>query len=452
MTSISDGLRNGAPPGRGADARAKETSTFTTPRALRLRIGLFGRTNTGKSSFLNLVTGQDTTIVSPVAGTTTDVFEKTMELLPVGPVVISDTGGIDDGTELGAERIARTKKALAGTDVAVLVAASNEWTPFEDSILDECESRKIPVIIAVTKTDLSAPTDEFRALLRRKCPRVLECSCRPPDAGMPASPERERCVSVFIRHLVSVCPDEFLNPPTILGDLLPQDSRVPLVVLVVPIDIEAPKGRLILPQVQTIRDCLDSRAVCAVVRESEYPAFLSRVSGVPDLVVCDSQAVDLVVAATPEGVPCTTFSVLFSRFKGDIVALADGAAVLAALKPGDRVLVAEACSHHAVDDDIGRVKIPRWLRAFAGPDIRIDHANGKDWPANLAEYRLVVHCGACALTRREMLARTESARAAGVAVTNYGIAISALKGVADRVLSPFPGALAAYRRALGALP
>jgi [FeFe] hydrogenase H-cluster maturation GTPase HydF len=220
-----------------------------------------------------------------------------------------------------------------------------------------------------------------------------------------------------------------------------------LAVLVVPIDLQAPKGRLILPQVQTIRDCLDSDAAVAVVKEREYSAFLERLSTPPDIVVCDSQVVLKMAADTPRDVPCTTFSILFSRCKGDLVEAAKGAAVLADIGPGDRILVAEACSHHAIEDDIGRVKIPRWLRQYAGADVQVDVSSGRDYPDNLAEYRLVIHCGGCMLTRREMLARIERARQAGVPLTNYGVAISMLQGVIERTLSPFPAARDAFCRA-----
>ena len=243
-----------------------------------------------------------------------------------------------------------------------------------------------------------------------------------------------------------MCPEEFLNPPPLIGDLLSSGTGLGLAVLVVPIDLQAPRGRLILPQVQTIRDCLDNDAAVVVVKEREYAAFLQRLAVPPDIVVCDSQVVLKMVGDTPPGVRCTTFSILFSRNKGDLVEAARGAAVLATSQPGDKVLVAEACSHHAIEDDIGRVKIPRWLRQFAGADLQVDVCAGRDYPENLAEYKVIIHCGGCMLNRREMLSRIESAREEGVPVTNYGVAISVLQGVIERTLSPFPAALDAYRR------
>jgi [FeFe] hydrogenase H-cluster maturation GTPase HydF len=410
-----------------------------TPKSLRLHIGLFGRTNVGKSSFLNMIAGQDVAIVSRVPGTTTDVVAKPMELLPLGPVVFLDTAGVDDGSELAPLRLARTRKVFDRTEIIAIILEPGIWTRYESDILSEAERRTIPVILVVNKTDLQAPSEEFLALLREKSSRIVTCSSL--DAG-----GRELSLSTFTQHLLDACPEEFLSPPPLVGDLLSSGRGVAMAVLVVPIDLQAPRGRLILPQVQAIRDCLDCDAAVAVVKEREYAPFLEQLRVPPEIVVCDSQVVLKVSADTPPGVPCTTFSILFARSKGDLVTLARGAAVLTTLGPGDRVLVAEACSHHAVEDDIGRVKIPRWLRQFAGADVAIDTCAGKDYPENLRDYRLVIHCGGCMLTRREMLSRIELARRAGVAITNYGVAISVLQGVIERALSPFPAARDAFLR------
>jgi [FeFe] hydrogenase H-cluster maturation GTPase HydF len=245
------------------------------------------------------------------------------------------------------------------------------------------------------------------------------------------------------RALIEIVPDDALRSLTLIGDLLPPGG---MAVLVVPIDLQAPKGRLILPQVQTIRDALDNDACALVVKERELTSVLNRIGSKPDLVVCDSQAVLKVTADVPVDVPCTTFSILFARQKGDLAVAAEGGAVIETLQPGDRVLIAEACSHHALQDDIGRIKIPRWLRQFVGGELQIDVSSGRDYPAHLSDYKLVIHCGACMLTRREMLNRIALAREAGVAVTNYGIAISVLQGVIKRTLAPFPYALMAYER------
>jgi len=418
------------------------------PKALRLHIGIFGRTNTGKSSLLNLITGQDFAIVSDRAGTTTDVVRKSMELLPLGPVTFLDTAGVDDGSELGGLRTGKTREALASADVAVLVAEPNVWTEYEEELASACAAQKTPVVVVVNKTDLAAPESEWLASLARVTPHVMTASCGNP-ASIPSGRGAKREASRDARRettllelkglLLAAAPEDFLDPPAILGDLLPSGTGLPLVVLIVPIDLQAPKGRLILPQVQAIRDALDSDAAVAVVKEREYRAFLDRLAAPPDLVVCDSQIALKMAADTPDGIPATTFSILFSRFKGDIAAMAEGAAALERLGPGNKVLVAEACTHHALEDDIGRVKIPRWIRQYTGADVEITHACGKDYPEDLADYDLVVHCGACSLTRREMLWRIERARAAGV---------SALQGVIERTLSPFPAALEAYREAL----
>ena len=416
-----------------------------TPKALRLHIGIFGRTNTGKSSFLNLVTGQDSAIVSSQAGTTTDVVSKSMELLPLGPVTFLDTAGIDDDSDLGSLRVEKTKKALASSDVAILMLEAGIWTEYEERIAADCAAQRTPLVLVVNKTDERAPASEWLDFLKDVSPRIIACSCIKAGENYP---KKEECLNALKKALLDACPDDFLEPPAILGDLIPSGRGVPLVVLIVPIDLQAPKGRLILPQVQAIRDALDSDAAVAVVKEREYAAFLERLASPPDLVVCDSQIALKMVADTPREIPMTTFSILFSRFKGNINAMAEGAAALSSLKSGDRVLVAEACTHHALEDDIGRVKIPRWIRQFTGAGIEIDHCAGKDWPADLNKYRVVVHCGACTLTRREMLWRIEQAKAAGVPATNYGMAISALQGVIDRTLSPFPGALGSYRAAL----
>ncbi|HVO40650.1 MAG TPA: [FeFe] hydrogenase H-cluster maturation GTPase HydF [Spirochaetia bacterium] len=410
-----------------------------TPKSLRLHIGLFGRTNVGKSSFLNLIAGQDVAIVSRVPGTTTDVVEKPMELLPIGPVVFLDTAGVDDTSELAKLRLGKTRKVFDRSDVIVIILEPGSWTGFEQRIMEEAGNRETPVILVVNKTDLGEPAEDFLSLLAAKSPRVITCSSI--DAG-----RREQTLARFKQYVLDVCPEEFLSPPPLIGDLLSSGKGIGLAVLVVPIDLQAPRGRLILPQVQAIRDCLDCDASVAVVKEREYAAFLQRLGTPPDIAVCDSQVVLKMVGDTPREVPCTTFSILFARSKGDLVEMARGAAVLTDIGPEDRILIAEACSHHAIEDDIGRVKIPRWIRQYVGADVPIDTCAGRDYPEDLSRYRLVIHCGGCMLTRREMLTRIEEARRAGVAITNYGVAISVLQGVIERTLSPFPAALDAFRR------
>lgn len=408
----------------------------TTPKSLRLQIGIFGRTNAGKSSFLNLVAGQDAAIVSPVPGTTTDTVEKAMELLPIGPVMFLDTAGLDDATELSAARLRKTAAVFERADVFVLVVEAGAWGAFEERAAAEAGRRKAPLILVANKIDLAPLTAQFLERLRAVSPRVIECSCADPGG-------RERVIRAFKAALIEVCPESFLTQPPIAGDLLPPGGSM---VLVVPIDLQAPKGRLILPQVQVIRDALDNDALCLVVKESGLKRALASLQRAPDLVVCDSQVVQRMTAETPPGVKCTTFSILFARFKGDLVSAVRGVCALDRLEAGERILVAEACSHHALEDDIGRVKIPRLIRQYAGRDHPVDVFAGRDYPDNLADYRLVVHCGGCMLTRREMLNRIQKAERAGVALTNYGVCISFAQGVLERVLSPFPAALDAYRR------
>ncbi|HRZ14922.1 MAG TPA: [FeFe] hydrogenase H-cluster maturation GTPase HydF [Candidatus Omnitrophota bacterium] len=409
------------------------------PKSLRLHIGIFGRTNVGKSSFLNLVAGQDVAIVSEVPGTTTDVVEKTMELLPLGPVVFLDTAGMDDTSELGSLRLKKTRKIFDRSDVVLLLLEPDIWTEYEDGIIEEARSRAIPVILVVNKIDQKQPSSAYLERLEKVTERIVLCSSLD-------GKKRDTYLNPLKQKLIETCPEEFLNPPPLIADLIPAGG---LAVLIVPIDLEAPKGRLILPQVQTLRDCLDNGSMALVVKESEYAVALRQLTNPPDLVVCDSQVVLKMVEDTPETLRCTTFSMLFARNKGDLVEAARGAAMLESLQPGDKVLIAEACSHHPIQDDIGRVKIPRWLRQFVGGDLQIDVSSGRDYPEDLAQYKLIIHCGGCMLTRREMLFRIEKAQEAGVPITNYGVAISVLQGVAQRTLAPFPAAWEAFRAAQG---
>ncbi len=400
---------------------------------MRLQIGLFGRTNVGKSSFLNMVAGQDIAITSPIPGTTTDVVEKAMELLPIGPVVFLDTAGTDDISELSAKRLRKTEKVFDRADVFVLIIEPDRWLEYEETIISEARKRKTPVLVVVNKADTAPVSDHVTQNILRATRSCKVVSV--PDGN------RDKYISDFKQCLSQSIPEEYIQTPALIGDLV---SPGGLAILIVPIDLQAPKGRLILPQVQTIRDALDNDAATLVVKEREYAHILEHLSTPPDVSVCDSQVVMKMVADTPSHIPCTTFSILFARFKGDLIEETKGAAAIEGLGPGDKVLIAEACSHHAAEDDIGRVKIPRWLRQYVGSDLNIDVASGRDYPDNLSDYSLVIHCGACMLTRREMLSRIHRARQAGVPVTNYGVCISFLQGVLQRVLTPFPAALQAF--------
>jgi [FeFe] hydrogenase H-cluster maturation GTPase HydF len=406
-----------------------------TSKSFRLHIGIFGRRNAGKSSLLNALTRQQVSIVSEVAGTTTDPVEKPMELLPIGPVLFIDTAGIDDAGALGRQRVEKTRQVLDRTDLGILVADAGRWGEFEDGLLAEFQGRGIPTIVVFNKIDLGQPDAPLVARLEAaEIPRVETVA--PSGRGLPALREA----------LIRAAPEDFIHARPIVSDLVPPGE---LAVLVVPIDKEAPKGRLIQPQVQTIRDLLDGDSYCLVVKERELRDALDRLRRPPALVVTDSQAFLKVAGDTPPGVKMTSFSILMARQKGDLAQFVQGTMAIEDLKPGDRVLVAEACTHHPIGEDIGRVKIPRWLRQFVGGDLRFDTTQGHDFPEDLSAYRLLVHCGACMWNRREMLTRMLRCREAGLPVSNYGLTIAYTLGIFDRALEPFPDALETYRRMKG---
>jgi [FeFe] hydrogenase H-cluster maturation GTPase HydF len=404
----------------------------TTPKSLRLQIGIFGRTNVGKSSLLNMLAQQEISITSDIPGTTTDVVEKSFELLPLGPVNFLDTAGIDDISDLGEQRIKRSMKILDRAEIIILVVEPNVWTDFEENIIEMIKKRNIPFIIVINKSDIAEINSDYFEKLKKYNDRIIKIS------SIDYS-NREKYLKEIKFSLMEICPTDFKQQLPLLGDLVPAGG---LCVLITPIDLQAPKGRLILPQVQAIRDILDNDAITIVVKEKEYPYIYQMLNRKPDLVVCDSQVVMKMVADTPVDVKCTTFSILFSRYKGDLIEEVKGAAAIDKLKAGDKILIAEACSHHSLEDDIGRVKIPRWLRQYIGADIEIDTANGRDYPENLKDYKAIIHCGSCMLTRNEKLVRIQKAKDAGVPITNYGLTISLIQGVLKRALSPFPLALA----------
>jgi [FeFe] hydrogenase H-cluster maturation GTPase HydF len=406
------------------------------PKSLRLHIGIFGRRNVGKSSLLNALTRQQVSIVSEVAGTTTDPVEKPMELLPLGPVLFIDTAGVDDIGALGAMRVEKTRKVIERTDLGIIVAEAGRWDDFEQAMLDELKQRGVPVVVVFNKSDLGQPQGETEARLAAESVRTVRAIA---TRGEGVLPLREA--------LIAAAPEDFVNPPTIMGDLLPAGG---LAVLVVPIDKEAPRGRLIQPQVQTIRDLLDNDAYCMVVKERELRDALLRLNRKPDIVVTDSQAFLKVAGDTPRDVKLTSFSILFARFKGDLVEMVRGAAAIDRLKPGDKVLVAESCSHHPIGDDIGRVKIPRWITQYVGGKLEFVTHQGHDFPADVSQFKLVIHCGACMTNRRAVLNRVARCREQGVPITNYGLTIAYSLGIFERALEPFPAALAAHREARSA--
>lgn len=387
-----------------------------TLKSMRLQIGVFGKTNVGKSSFLNRVTNQEISIVSDVAGTTTDVVEKSMELLPVGPVTFLDTAGLDDESELGEKRVEKTMKVINRIDVAIIVCDFNGIDDYENELIKKFEELKIPYLIVENKCDI-------KKVELSGYDNVLYTSVK----------DDEALVFKFKEALVKLLPEDFVNSPKIAGDLVPPQSTV---ILVIPIDKEAPKGRIILPQVQTIRDLLDSNCMPYVVKETELKQAIENLKTPPALVVTDSQAFKQVSEIVPQNIPLTSFSILFARLKGDLDEFTKGAEAIENLKDGDMVLILESCTHHAIEDDIGRVKIPNLLRKRTGKNLVIHNYAGHDFP-DVKDYKLIIHCGACMTNRREVLSRILIANKSGVPITNYGVAISYCLGILPRAVKIF---------------
>lgn len=394
-----------------------------TLKSMRLHIGIFGKTNVGKSSLLNRITNQDVSIVSNIAGTTTDVVEKTMELLPIGPVNFLDTAGINDSTALSSERIEKTMKIINRTDVAIVVCDYNGIDDYERNLIEKFNELKIPFMIFINKTDEKYPSDSIIKDLKNYTKHILLSSVKTDDL----------IVFKIKDLLVKLLPEDFVNSPKIVGDLIPQGSTV---ILVIPIDKEAPKGRIILPQVQTLRDLLDNNCVSVVVKESELKSAIDNLKFAPSLVVTDSQAFKNVSEIVPENIPLTSFSILFARLKGDLNTFSQGAKSIEKLQDGDRVLILESCTHHAIEDDIGRVKIPNLLRKKTGKHLIIDNIAGHDFP-DISKYKLIIHCGACMTNRREVLSRILLASENNIPITNYGICISYCLGILPRALKIF---------------
>lgn len=387
-----------------------------TLKSMRLQIGVFGKTNVGKSSFLNRVTNQEISIVSDVAGTTTDVVEKSMELLPVGPVTFLDTAGLNDESELGEKRVEKTMKVINRIDVAIIVCDFNGIDDYEKELIKKFEELKIPYLIVENKCDI-------KKVELSGYDNVLYTSVK----------DDEALVFKFKEAFVKLLPEDFVNSPKIAGDLVPPQSTV---ILVIPIDKEAPKGRIILPQVQTIRDLLDSNCMPYVVKETELKQAIENLKTPPALVITDSQAFKKVSEIVPQDIPLTSFSILFARLKGDLDEFTKGAEAIENLKDGDMVLILESCTHHAIEDDIGRVKIPNLLRKRTGKNLVIHNYAGHDFP-DVKDYKLIIHCGACMTNRREVLSRILIANKSGVPITNYGVAISYCLGILPRAVKIF---------------
>lgn len=387
-------------------------------KSMRLHIGIFGKMNAGKSSFLNRITNQEVSIVSNIAGTTTDVVEKSMELLPAGPVTFLDTAGIDDSTELGTERIKKTMNILNRTDIAVLICDYNGIDTFEENLIEKFKELNIPYCIIINKTDIKPVSGEMLEKIKKFTDNILVASIL----------KDENFVFNFKKTLVKLLPEDFINSPEIITDLVPQKSTV---ILVIPIDKEAPKGRIILPQVRTLRELLDNNCICIAVKESELKQALENLKTAPSLVITDSQAFKQVSQIVPQEIPLTSFSILFARLKGDLKVFLDGVKTIDNLKDGDRVLILESCTHHPIEDDIGRVKIPNLIKQKTGKNILFDNISGHDFP-DISNYKLIIHCGACMTNRKEVLSRILIANNMNIPITNYGIVISYCLGILPR--------------------
>lgn len=396
----------------------------------RIHIAFVGRRNVGKSSLMNKFIGQDLVIVSDTPGTTTDPVRKSMELLPFGPVVLIDTAGIDDVGELGEKRISKTIKVLTECDFAIVVLDSQErLSEKEKNLFEEIKSLEIPFIAVINKSELGINYELVEELNSLKIP-FHSVSCLKDDG-----------IFSLKEKVSKILPQEEEIP--LVSDLIKQHD---VIVLVVPIDLGAPKGRLILPQVQTIRESLDVDSIVVVAKDKELRSVLSKLKDNPKLVVTDSQAIMRVNADVPEEIPLTTFSILMARYKGDLKEYVKGLVRIEELQNGDKVLIAEACTHHAQEDDIGKIKIPRWLRLHTKKDLEIHNVNGFDYPENLRDYKLIVHCGGCMITRKMMQQRIKQAKFSGVPIVNYGVAISYMHGAVPRALQPFPEAIEEWNK------
>ena len=400
-------------------------SLNTTPSAERIHIGIFGRRNAGKSSLINALTGQNLAIVSDVKGTTTDPVLKAMELLPLGPVVMIDTPGLDDTGELGALRIQKTYQILNKTDIALVVIDTTVgMTDADAAILTRIQEKEIPYLLVWNKADQLGTDAELKGDFAGSIPK---------EHSILISASTGSHIHELKEKLASLVPTQG-NDRRIVSDLIrPGD----FVVLVVPIDKAAPKGRLILPQQQTIRDILDTGATAIVTRDTELSDTLNRLGELPSLVITDSQAFEKVARLTPPEVPLTSFSILFARYKGNLNTVVNGARVLDMLKDQDTVLICEGCTHHRQCEDIGTVKLPRWIREHTGKSLNFVFTSGTEFPTDLRPYRMIIHCGGCTLNEREMQFRLKCAEDAGIPITNYGTAIAYMKGILERSIQVF---------------
>lgn len=401
-------------------------SLNNTPSGERIHIGLFGRRNAGKSSIINAITGQNLAIVSDIEGTTTDPVIKSMELLPLGPVVVIDTPGLDDVGELGALRIRKAYQMLNKTDIALLIIDSGYGVTDEDlRILKQIQKKNIPYLVVLNKCEL---TEDLNALTN-----ALAVCQTDSEHIIPVSAEKRIHIQELKDRIASLAPDQD-SDRRIVGDLIhPSD----FIVLVVPVDKAAPKGRLILPQQQTIRDILDSRAISIVVQDTELKDTLDSLGRKPSLVITDSQVFGRVAKDTPHDIPMTSFSILFARYKGNLKSLVNGAQAIDTLEDGDKVLISEGCTHHRQCGDIGTEKLPNRLKQHTGKSLSYEFTSGTEFPLELDQYKLIIHCGGCMLNEREMKYRMKCAEDAGIPMTNYGTAIAHMHGILERSLEIF---------------
>ena len=391
-----------------------------TPTGERVHIGFFGRRNAGKSSVLNAVIGQELAVVSDVKGTTTDPVYKSMELLPLGPVTVIDTPGIDDEGELGTLRVRKSYQVLNKTDVAVIVVDSQAgFGEQEEKLLNRMQEKQIPCVLVFNKMDQKNAV----------CPEKIKDI---PVLGVSA--RTKAGITELKETIAKAAKTEAVSKPLVSDLLDPSD----FVILVVPIDKAAPKGRLILPQQQTIRDVLEAGAAAIVLKEDELSNTLETLGKKPKLVITDSQVFARVSEETPEDIWLTSFSILFARFKGNLKTAAAGAAALDRLKDGDKILISEGCTHHRQCDDIGTVKLPRWIRNYTGKELEFEYSSGRDFPEDVTKYSLIVHCGGCMLNEREMRYRQKCALDQEIPITNYGIAIAYMQGILKRCVEMFP--------------
>lgn len=402
-----------------------------TPRANRLHIGIYGKRNAGKSSIINFITNQNIALVSNIKGTTTDPVYKAMELLPIGPVVFIDTAGIDDIGEMGTLRVQRTKEVINKTDLGILVISA-EQVPYDTKDLtlelEWCQllkKKSIPVVGVLNKIDLIENKEMITENLKI-LQKIFDISF------ISISTEDKINLDELKANIIKLTPESFQSY-TLVGDIVKPGDKV---LLVAPQDIQAPKGRLILPQVQVLRDLLDNKAIPVTVTLDNLDLGLEVLNNKPDLIITDSQVFKLVHSKINDNVPLTSFSIIMAREKGDLKEFVQGAKEIRNLKPGDKVLIAEACTHHQLKGDIAREKLPTWLKSIE-ENIVVDNFSGKDFPDNLKEYKLVIHCGSCMFNRAEVMSRIESCRTAGVSITNFGIAIAEINGILDRVTKPF---------------